>query len=77
MNTQINQHQTSGNTVAFLFGAIFNILANTDYGSMVDYTLKAVIGGVIWLLFKIIGDYISSYLLARRKPKKQRKNDKQ
>ncbi len=77
MNTQINQHQTSGNTVAFLFGAIFNILANTDYASLIDYALKAVIGGVIWLLFKIIGDYISAYLQAKRKTKRPRKNVKQ
>jgi hypothetical protein len=85
MNTQVHQHQPTGlpggqvsNTVAFLFGAIFNILANTDYASLIDYALKAVIGGVIWLLFKILGDYISYYLHAKRKSKKQpRKNDKQ
>jgi hypothetical protein len=80
MNTQINQHQSTGlpggqvsNTVAFLFGAIFNILANTDYASMIDYALKALIGGVIWLLFKILGDYISSFMLTKRKAKKQQR----
>lgn len=83
MNTPMNQHQSAGlsggsasNTVVFLFGAIFNILANTDYGSLADYALKAVIGGVIWLLFKIIGDYISARLSAKDKVKKQRKNGK-
>lgn len=77
MNTTIHQPQTSGNTVAFLFGAIFNILANTDYGSLVDYGLKAVIGGVIWLLFKIIGDYITSRFITNGKTRKPRKNAKQ
>lgn len=85
MNAQLNHQQPTGlpggqasNTVAFLFGAIFNILANTDYASLIDYALKAVIGGVIWLLFKILGDYISSNINAKKKNKKfQRKNDKQ
>lgn len=84
MNTPMNHQAPAGlsggsasNTVAFLFGAIFNILANTDYASLIDYALKALIGGVIWLLFKLIGDYISSRILARRKSKRPRKNAKQ
>ena len=57
----------SGNTVAFLFGAVFNILANTDYASFLDYSIKAVIGGVIMMLFKLLGDYISKLVFNRKK----------
>jgi hypothetical protein len=51
--------QYHSNFSVFLLGAILNILAAVDYVSMIDYSLKAIIGGVIWLGFKIIGDKIS------------------
>jgi len=67
MGLFINSHDHShSNGIVFLLGAIFNILANTDFSNLLDYTLKALIGGFIWLLYKLIADYIS----ARSKSKK-------
>lgn len=41
----------------FLTGAI--LLANLDFSGLLDYALKAVIGGVIWMGFKLGADYIT------------------
>jgi len=49
----------TGNWIAFLFGAVFNVLANVNVGSILDYTLQALIGGIICLFFKIAGDVLS------------------
>jgi hypothetical protein len=62
----------SGNTVAFLFGAVFNLLANTDYSSLIDYSVKAIIGGVVMMLFKLLSDYISRKLFPKKKRLKDR-----
>lgn len=48
----------------FLTGAV--ILANLDYSGLLDYALKAVIGGAIWLAFKIGAEYYT------RRAKQQR-----
>lgn len=64
----------SGNVIAFLFGAIFNILANTDAASLTDYAIKAVVGGFIWLLFKIVGDYINQKYIITKKEKAGKKS---
>jgi hypothetical protein len=63
MSHYINTHdhsQGQSNGIVFLLGAIFNILANTDFSNLLDYTLKAVIGGFVWLLYKLLADFISS-----------------
>jgi hypothetical protein len=36
------------------------LLANLDFTSLLDYSLKAVIGGAIWMGFRIASDYISN-----------------
>ncbi len=41
----------------FLTGTI--LLANLDYSGLADYAFKAIIGGVIWMAFRVTGDYIS------------------
>jgi hypothetical protein len=41
----------------FLTGAIF--FANLNFQSLEEYALKATIGGVIWMAFKLIGDLIA------------------
>lgn len=41
-----------------LYGAIQ--FANIDYTGVVDYAVKALIGGVIWLCFKVTADYINN-----------------
>jgi hypothetical protein len=60
------------NFSVFLLGAILNILAAVDYVSLIDYSLKAILGGMIWLGFKIIGDKINE-----RMKKKQKELDKE
>ena len=42
----------------FLTGTI--LLANMNYSDLMDYAIKALIGGAIWMGFKIAGDYISN-----------------
>jgi hypothetical protein len=61
MNTAELQphHDPEGNWIAFLFGAAFNILANFKLFFLLDYTLQAIVGGIICLGFKILGDILS------------------
>jgi len=48
---------TADSSTALLTGTIF--LANFDYSGFADYAIKAAIGGVVWMAFKIGTDYIS------------------
>lgn len=59
MNAEINQNHGSGNWIAFLFGAAFNLLGNVNLLFLLDYALQAVVGGIICLAFKILGDVLS------------------
>ena len=45
---------TSSNV--FLTGCI--LLANLDFSGLLDYAIKAVIGGGIWLGYKMAADYL-------------------
>jgi hypothetical protein len=49
--------QSDNSSNLFLTGTI--LLANIDYSGLMDYAVKALIGGVIWMGFKVAGDYIS------------------
>lgn len=42
----------------FLTGTI--LLANMNYSDLMDYAIKALIGGAIWMGFKIAGDFLSN-----------------
>jgi hypothetical protein len=53
-------------TVAFLFGAVFNILANTDNVGLIGYSIKATIAGIIMLLFNLLADYVCNRLSKKR-----------
>jgi hypothetical protein len=68
------QVQNSNNISVFLFGAILNVLAAVDYTSLIDYGVKAILGGVIWLAFKIIGEYMAARIA--RKVKESEKSAK-
>ena len=35
------------------------LFANIDYSSLMDYAIKALVGGAIWMAFKIGGEYFS------------------
>ncbi len=55
-----NQTSTDSTSNMFLTGTI--LLANLDYSGLADYALKALVGGMIWMSFKVAGDYISERL---------------
>jgi len=52
----------------FLTGAI--LIANLDYSGLAGYALRAAIGGAIWMVFKLAGDYISMRMTAKKKIQK-------
>lgn len=52
-------NNTNNNITIFLLGGILNVLAAVDYTSLLDYSLKAVIGGIIWVGFKLLGEYLT------------------
>ena len=49
-----NEHSTSSNI--FLTGIM--LFANMDFSGFMDYAVKALIGGGIWLGYKMTADYI-------------------
>lgn len=36
------------------------LLANLDYSGLMDYAIKAIIGGAIWMGFKLSADYLTN-----------------
>lgn len=42
-----------------MFGAVFNLLGNVNLMFLLDYALQAVVGGIICLAFKVLGDVLS------------------
>ena len=36
------------------------LFANIDYSSLMDYAIKAFVGGAIWMAFKVGGEYFSN-----------------
>jgi hypothetical protein len=52
-----NNLQTDSQSNLLLTGMI--VFANLDYNGLVDYGFKALIGGIIWMGFKLAGDYLS------------------
>lgn len=63
MDKQIsNEHSTSSSVL--LTGCI--LLANLDVTGLVDYAIKAGIGGAIWLGYKIVADYIERKRAAKK-----------
>mgnify|MGYP000879891192 FL=1 len=53
-----SQTDTSNSSSLFLTGTI--LLANMDYTGLMDYAIKALVGGAIWMAYKIAGDYFSN-----------------
>jgi hypothetical protein len=64
--TPTNHSAGGGNWIAFLFGAAFNLMARIDLSFMMDYILQAVVGGIICLGFKIVGDILSPLWLKQK-----------
>lgn len=53
MDNKTHTENTGSNI--FLTGCIF--LANLDYAGLLDYAVKATIGGPIWLAYRLTADY--------------------
>jgi len=49
-------HHDNGSNI-LLTGCIF--LANLDFTGLLDYAVKAGIGGAIWLGYKLTADYLA------------------
>ena len=49
-------NDSAGNWIAFLFGATFNIVTHMLDSGPTSYLVHAIAGGIICLLFKLIGD---------------------
>lgn len=56
------------NVSVFLLGVVLNLMAAIDYASLFDYGLKAMLGGVIWLGFKLLGEYIARKMESKANP---------
>ncbi len=54
MEKQLQSYQSTSSNI-FLTGTI--LLANMDFAGLVDYAVKALIGGAIWLGYKLASDY--------------------
>lgn len=54
------QIQSENVSSMFLYGSI--LMASVDYIGILDYIIKAVAGGLVWFLFKIMQDYFSPLL---------------
>lgn len=51
-----NKHSENVGSNMLLTGCIF--LANIDITGLTDYAIKAIIGGGIWLGYKLAADFI-------------------
>ena len=51
-----NKHTLNSGSNLLLTGYVF--LANLDFTGLLDYAIKALIGGGIWLGYKVTADYI-------------------
>lgn len=45
------------------------LLAQIDVNGLMDYALKAGVGGAIWLCYKIVADRIDRYRKSKEAPK--------
>lgn len=52
-------NQVQNNFSVFMLGAMLNILAAIDVAGIIDYSIRAFLGGLVWLVFKLLGDYLT------------------
>ncbi len=52
MDTQL----ISNRWTALVFGAVFNLLSAGVAGSLIEYTVKTLIGGLVWFGFQVLAD---------------------
>ncbi len=56
-----HNHQTQDATGNMLLTASI-LFANIDYSGLADYAIKAIVGGAIWMAFKVGAEYVSEKL---------------
>jgi hypothetical protein len=66
---------SQNNLSVFLLGAILNVMAAVDFTSLLDYSLKAVAGGIIWLAFKLASEWLTERMKKRMREKAREGND--
>ena len=57
--SEIKHSGTTDGTGSMLLTASI-LFANIDYSSLMDYAIKAFVGGAIWMAFKVGGEYLSN-----------------
>lgn len=67
MEKLLKTQESNSSSHHFLTGAI--LFANLDYSGLSAYAIKAVVGGAIWMAFKLAGDYLSYRLISKHKVK--------
>jgi len=60
METKVQTNSVDKGSNLFLTGAI--LFANLDFTGLEEYAIKAAIGGTIWMVFKLAGDWITNKL---------------
>ena len=63
MHSNHSFHDSAGNWIAFLFGATFNIVTHIIDSGPASYIIHAIAGGIICLMFKLIGDLFTPMVL--------------
>ena len=75
MNT--GTEHTHNHLSVFLLGAVLNILAAVDMPSLLDYSVKAIAGGLIWLIFNQVHEALKIRMKKRddQNNKNNQRND--
>lgn len=60
--------------IGSMFLYLVILFAGIDYQGILDYCLKAFLGGTIWFAYKIIAEY---YLIRLRKTQKEKHKQQQ
>ncbi|MGC3944815.1 MAG: hypothetical protein QM762_09900 [Chryseolinea sp.] len=63
MQHNYHSHDSGGNWIAFLFGVTFNIVTHIIDPGPASYIVHAIAGGIVCLMFKLIGDLFTPMVL--------------
>jgi len=70
-----NEIQSENLSNLLLYGAI--MFASIDYIGVLDYVIKAVLGGAVWFGFKLLQDYYSVKVKNKAKTQTEIKDGKE
>ena len=60
--SEIKHNQTNQDGTGNMILTASILFANIDYSGLTDYAVKAIVGGAIWMAFKVGAEYISEKL---------------